>query len=167
MEANGSSFAELALREHLFGAERHTPGPELRAALLELQSGRCLYSGERVTARSSHLDHVMPWARTRLSALGNFALVDARLNGAKSDALLATEPLRLWLKHITVNESSLTQIGVAQRWPTDIPRVLTVAQALYRAARPGTATWSPAGLEPLTVEARNTSLELLAHAGAA
>jgi hypothetical protein len=164
MEANGSSFAELALREHLFGAERHTPGPELRSALFDLQSGRCLYSGNRIDARSGHLDHVMPWSRTRLSALGNFAVVEPRLNGAKSDALLAPAPLGRWLDHLTTNRVALTEIGATGQWPTDLPRVLTVSRALYRAARPGTATWSPSGVEALTADSRTSALRLLDEA---
>lgn len=164
MEANGSSFAELALREHLFGADRHMPGPEVRAALIELQSGRCLYSARPVKRGSAALDHVMPWARTRLSALANFAVAEPAVNGSKSDALLAVEPLERWVAHLRENSHDIDEIGARADWPSDIPRVLAVAHALYRAARPGAATWSVTGIAPLTLEARQQSLDLLAGA---
>ena len=165
MRANGASFAELALREHLFGAQRHSPSAEIRAALSDLQHGRCLYSGQVLTqASTTALDHVMPWARTRLSALANFAVVDARLNSSKSDALLAPEPLRLWVDHLDRHGSHIAEIGDRYEWPTELGRVRQVAHALYRAARPGAATWSVDGLQPLTDGDRRRALDLLGAA---
>lgn len=162
MQANGASYAELALREHLFGAQRHTPGPQIRAALLDLQDGRCLYTGRPLSvATGTALDHAMPWARTRLSVLANFVVADPQINAAKSDALLAPEPLERWLQHLSQHAEALAHLGATSSWPTDTPRVRIVARALYRAARPGTACWSLDGVRALSARDRERALHLL------
>jgi hypothetical protein len=143
------SPVEMAIEKHLFGAEREMPSAALRSELVLLQHGRCLYTGEPLAGGvTPELDHVIPWSRVRISALGNFAVTTKQTNSAKSDLLLACTPLRRWIEHITGHEAQLAALAGSTGWPEGVKDAMAVARAVYRSAGRGGVLWSPEGARP-------------------
>lgn len=137
------------LAEHLFGFERHMPPVALRVGLWEAQAGRCLYTGSELpkptVGRATSLDHVVPWARVRVSVVENFVLTTAPANSAKSSLLLAPSLIRRWVDYVGDHGHALRGLAGTFGWPADIGRVAAVAAALYERAGDGTATWAGPG----------------------
>ncbi len=134
---------EVPLAEHLFGFERHMPPVLLRQQLWQLQAGRCLYTGVELDAPS--LDHVVPWARVRVSAIENFVLTTKPINSAKGSLLLAPSLMTRWCEYVRTHRRQLRDTATAHGWPFDLQRVADVAAALYDAAADGTGTWAGPG----------------------
>lgn len=153
--------------EHLFGASRHMPPIAMRRDLWKIQDGRCIYTDGPVgdPARSgsrASLDHVVPWARVRLSAAENFLVTATATNSAKQAILLAPELLDRWVKHLKSTHEEIASIAGRYGWPSDLQRVAAVAIAQYRHARPASPVWrGAAGVDALMEDGRTAALELL------
>jgi 5-methylcytosine-specific restriction endonuclease McrA len=114
-----------ALREHLFGIDRIRLRAVVRP-LLVLQSGRCFYSGVRITERTAEVDHVLPWSLTRNNSVGNLVLASKRANLAKGDRLPTAEEVKRWIE-----------------------RSRDCAEELARIAEEANLEWRPEGLTRL------------------
>lgn len=150
------------LTEHLFGAQRQMPGPALRRELAALQGGVCVYTGRTLPDNGAPLDHVVPWARVRLSTLGNLVATTRTVNSAKRDLLPAAEPLARWVEHLQRRHDGLAALAQEFSWPADPAQTLDVATRLYRGLRPGAVLWSPAGTHPATHEELRNIARVLA-----
>ncbi len=137
------------LRMHLFGSDREMPGEDIRVELREIQRGVCLYT-QRPLHQSAPVDHVLPWARVRISALGNFLLTDGATNSRKKDLLLAYKPVDRWLNYMEMQRGALHSIAVAHGWPFEMEHVVRSARALYGALQPGAVLWSAEGTHSAT-----------------
>ncbi|MBL8604924.1 MAG: hypothetical protein JNK72_23555 [Myxococcales bacterium] len=140
---------EPQLRAHLFGATREMPGAAMRKAMAEMQDGRCLYTG-RPLRDDAPVDHVLPWARVRVSTLGNFLMTDRQTNTRKRDLLLGEAPLTRWLAHLDARRSGLDALARAHDWPFERDAVVQRALALYRGLAPGAVLWSAEGSHTAT-----------------
>ena len=140
---------EDELAKHLFGAERHMPPVALRLGLWEAQDKKCLYTRTPLpvptAAAVSSLDHVVPWARVRVSAVENFVLTTKQVNSAKSSLLLAPALVRRWCEHVGEHGDTMRRLATEHGWPMDLKRVTAVAATLYRRASDGIATWAGPG----------------------
>lgn len=159
---------EDQLAEHLFGAERHMPPVPMRHDLWTVQQGKCLYTDSAVEdpagagTRASSVDHVVPWARVRLSAAENFLITANLTNSAKSDVLLAPELLSRWVNHLSTQQEAIATVAKDYGWPSNLSRVARVASAQYRHASPTIPVWrGQPGLDALGEEGRVRSLEIL------
>ena len=99
-----------ALREHLFGIDRIRLRAVVRP-LLVLQSGRCFYSGVRITERTAEVDHVLPWSLTRNNSVGNLVLASKRANLAKGDQLPTAEEVKRWIERNRNHSDELKRIA--------------------------------------------------------
>jgi hypothetical protein len=113
----------------------------VRRGLLDAQGGLCLYTGKALAA-SAAVDHVLPWARVKISTLGNFLLTDGSTNSRKRDLLLARGPVEQWLNHMTKKKAALEALEKFHNWPFEMASVVRSARALYGAVAPGTVLWS-------------------------
>lgn len=164
--------SELDLSSHLFGVERDMPGPTIRNQLLQLQSGKCIYTGDQLRELPSDafrrprairlaLDHAVPWARHRVSALENFVVTSQKVNAVKRDSLLGQSPLARWLEYLELNSSGFRQVSVAHDWPSDIHRVLLAMRAVTARSPLGTNVWDGESTIPLTQDLRTRCMALL------
>lgn len=164
----GTSVADQ-IDEHLFGASRHMPPVAMRHDLWIIQDGRCLYTGGSVgdPARSgsrASLDHVVPWARVRLSAAENFLVTATATNSAKNAVLLAPDLLNRWVEHLKRNNEEIASVARQYGWPSDLEGLAAVAIAQYRHSRPASPAWrGVAGVEALSERGRTRALELLTN----
>jgi hypothetical protein len=129
---NGPTIAD-----HLFGGERRMPPPSFRKRLVELQSGRCLWSGQKLTSEA-HADHIVPWARARLSIAENFAMTTPEVNVTKTQMLIGPRMIQRWVAHLTDNRADIAEAAVEANYEADIDRVLSVSKALIARAPLGT-----------------------------
>jgi hypothetical protein len=169
-DANRKSLGtpvEDQIGEHLFGTMRHMPPLAMRHDLWMIQRGRCLYTGLPVgdpadKGNRASVDHVVPWARVRLSAAENFLITATATNSAKRAVLLAPEMLIRWVEHLTTRQEAIANVAGCYGWPSDLPRVAAVAIAQYRHASPASPVWRGVdGVDALGEEGRATALELL------
>jgi 5-methylcytosine-specific restriction endonuclease McrA len=100
-----------ALREHLFGIDRIRLRAVVRP-LLVLQSGRCFYSGVRITERTAEVDHVLPWSLTRNNSVGNLVLASKRANLAKGDRLPTADEAKRWAGRNHTHCQALRQLAM-------------------------------------------------------
>lgn len=128
------------LADFLFGPQRESL-TKARAALADLQSGKCFYCS-RPVAGPGEVDHFIPWSRYPRNLVHNLVLADRRCNSAKSDALAGTEHWRRWLSHTQTNDRYLAAIGAANALPTDLDAAMHVASWCYsEAQRVGMELW--------------------------
>ena len=165
--ASLGTSVEDQISEHLFGAMRHMPPVAMRHDLWLIQDRRCLYTnlavGDPAQKRSlASVDHVVPWARVRLSAAENFLITATATNLAKRDVLLAPELLVRWVEHLMTHREAIASAARRYGWPSDLLRVATVASAQYRHASPASAVYrGPAGVDALGEQGQARVLELL------
>jgi hypothetical protein len=158
---------EDQIAEHLFGADRHMPSMAMRRDLWVIQGGCCLYTGLPVGDPSMRqdrvsLDHVVPWSRVRLSMAENFVVTTSSTNSAKSALLLGPLLLSRWLEYLVSNGDAIAAAAASHGWPSDMQRVVSVAEAQYRYARPATPVWCGVdGVDSLGVAQRDSAVELL------
>ncbi len=169
-EANKISVGksvEDAVSEFLFGKTRQMPPSSVRRELWELQGGRCLYTGSAISDPSrsnsgSSLDHVIPWKRTRLSAIQNFVITGKQINSSKGAILLAPSTLSCWANYLMDNQSAIAIIAAQAGWCSDLARVTTVALSQYRHAAPATPVWDPMfGVRVLSAQGRSVAIQTL------
>jgi hypothetical protein len=122
----------------LFGADRaavHTLAP----ALLDLQHGRCFYSGRAIDAATAHVDHFIPWAKFPIDSPANLVLASSSANLQKSDHLAALPHVEHWRERNADQRQELAELGALA---DDDARVLSIARFTYaQAARIGTLGW--------------------------
>lgn len=135
----GVATEEDRLRAHLFGTDRVAFPPPLRAALHDLQDGRCFYCGDRLPVRSQ-IDHFLAWSRWPNDAIENLVLAD-RCNGDKSDHLAETAHLARWTNRLRRQRADLADAAAASRWPSEPGRSLALVQTTYGHLAPGTPLW--------------------------
>jgi len=136
---NGIDVENDRLHAHLFGSERVTFPPALRAGLAELQGGACFYCGDRLTARTQ-IDHFIPWSRWPNDAIENLVLADA-CNGHKRDHLAADVHVQRWSARMTERSSELQAAAVSAHWPAEADRTLAMARSTYAHLPDGTPLW--------------------------
>lgn len=158
---------EDQIAEHLFGADRHMPSMAMRRDLWVIQGKCCLYTGLPVGDPSERknrvsLDHVVPWSRVRLSVAENFVVTTGRTNSVKRALLLGPLLLSRWLEYLVSNGDAIAAAATSHGWPSDVQRILSVAEAQYRYARPATPVWCGAdGVNSLGAAQRAAALEML------
>jgi 5-methylcytosine-specific restriction endonuclease McrA len=116
------------LRSFMFGEDR-TSLAAPRAALMDLQEGRCFYC-----AQSMHrvdVDHFIPWRRYPLDLGHNYVLTHASCNGKKSDVLAAEEHLQRWVERNRTLDTQLRSAFDGLAIPHDLSATLRVATWAY------------------------------------
>lgn len=141
----------LSVHEHLFGVDRSMPGPELRQDLIEVQGGRCLWSGALLGGPRTPVDHVIPWSRQRLSVLENFAMTTSTVNSSKGNLLLGPLMVDRWTEHQGSAGPQLAALAERHGWASDLGRTVRTAQAQYRSVPPTVGVWDGVsiGVRPL------------------
>jgi hypothetical protein len=153
-----------SVHEHLFGADRSMPDRSLRAALVEVQGGRCLWSGRRLLAApGTPVDHVIPWSRLRLSVVENLTMTTSAVNSSKSNLLLGPAMVERWLSHLEDRGTDLRTVAAEHGWASDGARSIGTARAQYRAVPASIGVWDgpDTGVRPLGDRGRATILSLL------
>ncbi|WP_068156351.1 HNH endonuclease domain-containing protein [Rhodococcus phenolicus] len=122
----------------LFGAD-HTALRALVDPLRDLQSGRCFYCDDRLTAEV-HIDHVVPWSMIPIDGVANLVAADTRCNLDKS----ASIPIR---EHVTraLERESLSDVSALTRIPVLHKRTVSAAQGVYAALPAGSILWRSSG----------------------
>lgn len=147
---------------HLFGRERVMPPPKMRERLIQIQDGRCIFTGEPIAANGGSLDHVMPWSRVRLSQIENFVMTTRSVNSTKSDSLLAPAAVERWVRHIHSNSEEIRACARDHNWPTGIDSVRQVAHRIYAVLDASTGVWDiERGIQPLGDDGKSEVLALL------
>lgn len=163
---------EDSIAEHLFGAERHMPPVAMRRDLWLLQQRRCLYTGAAVgdpaeVKSGASVDHVVPWARVRLSTAENFLITSASTNSLKRALPLAPELLGRWVGYLEDQGDEIAAVAAQYGWPSDLRRVASVAAAQYKHARLESPVWcGREGIKVLGENGRAKALTLLNRVGA-
>jgi 5-methylcytosine-specific restriction endonuclease McrA len=124
------------LEVFLFGSNR-TGVHALAEPLLDLQKGRCFYTG-RPMKDTVHVDHFIPWSKYPLDSPFNLVAASSTANLKKSDHLAALPHLQRWHRRNADQRSALAEIGRAD----EFRRSLDIACFTYgTAARLGTMGW--------------------------
>jgi len=152
---------------HLFGREREMPSLFVRRQLWELQSKRCLYTGDVLNdpaqkSKQVALDHVVPWSISKLSQIENFVITSSQTNSTKSNLLIAPVMLTKWSEYVIQNRTQLIEISHSSNWPSDLKQVCDVALALYTHMSESTPVWnSKGGYEPLGLYGQSQAIDCL------
>lgn len=126
------------LDQFLFGVDRSAVHA-LAPALIEIQKGRCFYTGSKLEAGRIHVDHFVPWAKFPLSSPFNLVAASGTANMQKSDHLAALPHLHRWQERNATHGRDLTDLGAPG---DDGRRALSIARYSYSAAsRVGTLGW--------------------------
>lgn len=119
------------LERFLFGTDRaalhHLADP-----LLELQSGRCFYSGRPLTVEQAHVDHFVPWSKYPLNSPFNLVVASSAVNLQKSDHLAALPHLERWRRRLHTHRDDLLSLGANAN---DLDRSVEVARFAYGQAQ--------------------------------
>ena len=141
---------DFDIHEHLFGRDRMMPPDSIRVGLAKLQGGRCILTGRQIRRDNSSLDHVIPWSRTRLSAIENFIITTSSVNSSKSDSLLGPDLIDRWLGYLDDKSEQIVELADANNWPTDSDRVSSIALHIYEVLDPAVGVWQgDDGVQPL------------------
>lgn len=147
---NAGVFADTDdLAEHLFGTRR-ADLDVVRSPLLDLQRGRCFYCADPLRAGEAHVDHVLPWSRTGLDALGNLVVADPLCNAAKSDVL----PVGRHVRHALDRVPDLVAVAAGTGWPVEAERVRRTASGLIAFAPDGVRLWEAGACTGSSTNAR-------------
>ena len=114
----------------------------LRLSLLELQDGRCFYTGRPLRPADADVDHFVPWSRSPLNAIENLVVADRRANNSKRGHLAAAHLVARWRDRNEESVAELATIATANRWQSGPSQALGVARALYFALKPTNLLWS-------------------------
>jgi hypothetical protein len=160
---NKDAFHGNDLYTHLFDPARTMPSSSIRKQLVDLQDGRCIYSGAELENSGSRnsLDHVVPWSRMKISTLENFIVTTDSLNGSKSDSLPSPTNIERWLRHTSKKSKGFELIAKTYGWPSDIQRVRAGLSRLYEVSTLGTPVWDGSSVLGLNNEVRAHALRLL------
>ena len=126
------------LESFLFGADR-LGAVRLRVALLDLQDGRCFYTGARIAkVADAQVDHFLPWARHPSDAIENLVVASTAANAAK---LAAPVHVARWRHRLEEQANLLAAVAATNRWPTQPAPTLGVARAVYLRLHNGVPLW--------------------------
>lgn len=145
---NRINLEDERLHDHLFGTERALFPAALRAALTDLQGGRCFYCREPLPNRAQ-VDHFIPWSRWPNDAVENLVVADA-CNTYKRDYLPALVHVDAWARRFSAGGNELAALATAARWQSEPARSLALARSCYAHLPAGTPLW--AGREHFTVD---------------
>lgn len=110
------------LMSFMFDQERSSLEP-CRAALAEIQRGRCFYCEKNIKGAGA-VDHFVPWARYPADLGHNFVLADSGCNNQKSDRLAAEKHLEAWVQRNAEHEATLDEVlketGLASSLQTSV-----------------------------------------------
>lgn len=134
---------EVFLQDHLFGSTRDMPPQTIRGLLRDIQAGACFYSG--VPLAGAHVDHVIPWARVRLSTIENFALSTSAANLSKTSLMLGADQIDRWRRHLDDHAGSLAEIHERFGWHSDMELTMEVAGGVYERLPDGAVLWEGIG----------------------
>ncbi len=124
-----------------FGADR-LGAVRLRVALLDLQDGRCFYTGARIAkAADAQVDHFLPWARHPSDAIENLVVASTAANAAKLAHLAAPIHVANWRQRLHEQADLLATVAAANSWPTQPTPTLGVAPAVYLRLQDGVPLW--------------------------
>lgn len=138
---NGIPMTNVALEEHLFGAERVRFPTELRRGVEELQGGRCFYGGDGL-GRGWEVDHFIPWAVVPNDAVENLVGASRGRNNLKRELLPALDHLERWGESLADRTELGTRLaGAGVDVSVDALRSLGVARYAYGLLRPGMPVW--------------------------
>ena len=163
---NNLSNGVSSVRGYLFGnRDRQMPSNRLQRRLLELQSGRCIYTGEPVGI--SQVDHTVPWSRVRLSVIENFTVTNASTNLQKLDHILGPTALQKWLEYHETTHKSLEAAALEFRWPTDMHLTRNVLMRQYESAATRCLQWDPIGVSTASADDIKTCMAMLRNKASA
>ncbi len=118
------------LEAFLFGSDR-TALHHLAGALVDLQGGRCFYTGRRLDAAQAHVDHFIPWAKYPMNSPFNLVAAATSVNLQKSDHIAAVPHLERWRQRNEDHERDLVGLGALA---DDQARTLAIAAFSYSQA---------------------------------
>lgn len=119
------------LESFMFGASR-TETRGLRAALFEIQGGRCFYQPRRrLDVKTAHIDHFIPWAKYPCDAVANLVLASPRANADKKDHLAAAAYLGRWRNRNEAHGDRLAAVAGAASVEVGTSAVERVAAWAY------------------------------------
>lgn len=147
---------------HLFGHDRIMPPPKMRERLVQIQQGRCIFTGASLPAAGGSLDHVVPWSRARLSQVENFLMTTRSVNSTKSDSMLGPVAIERWLRHLDANSEAIRDCAHEYNWPSSLDSVRHVALHMYEALDATTGVWDfDRGIQPLGHDGKQRVIALL------
>jgi len=155
---NNLGLMEDDLHRHLFGAERVSFPPRLRADLARLQDGACFYCGEPIS--TSAVDHFLPWSRWPNDAVENLVIAHPSCNIHKSDHVPGPSSLARWADRMRNQGASLASLAAQAHWRSDPERTTSLARSLYAHIPEGAPLWD--GRNVVTGARRSELLGLLA-----
>lgn len=118
------------LESFLFGSDR-TALHQVAPALLDLQGGRCFYTGRRLEPAQAHVDHFIPWAKYPMNSPFNLVVASTSVNLQKSDHIAAVPHLERWRRR---NEHRIRDLLSIGGLADDQTRTLAVARFTYAQA---------------------------------
>lgn len=140
-QLNKVAPVEEGLHHHLFGTPRIAPSKMLRDGLIDLQSGRCFYCGDRFVGMTQ-VDHFIPRVRCGIDAVENLVLADRTCNGDKSDLLPAPSFVGKWADRNLRDSSTLLMIAEMSNTDSDVLGTMAVARSIYsHLPSSGTPLW--------------------------
>jgi hypothetical protein len=144
------------LESFMFGSTRADLGG-VKAALFELQEGRCFYRPHvELDPDTAQVDHFIPWAKYPCDVVANFVLTSPTANSQKRDHLANTRHLESWCDRNRSHQSVLSAIAAGNRFDTGAGAISPIAAWAYTAheAIGGLAWDASEGLVPLDSEWR-------------
>jgi hypothetical protein len=151
--------SEETVYNYLFGSERIMPPVEIRSVYLEIQQAKCMWTGEAIDL-AADADHVIPWARRRLSTIQNFVLSPSHVNSSKSATLLAPDLAVKWLQWLVEVNPQLEAAAAKYGFDSNLSRTIAYVKSVYFGATTGSPIWSgPQHIDVLTDEGRSKVIE--------
>jgi hypothetical protein len=139
------------LESFMFGSTRADLGG-VKAALLELQEGRCFYRPNvYLDPATAQVDHFIPWAKYPCDVVTNLVLTSPTANAQKSDHLANTRHLARWCDRNRTHSQMLAGIAAENRFESATGTIKQIAAWAYGAhAAIGGLAWDASeGLVPL------------------
>jgi 5-methylcytosine-specific restriction endonuclease McrA len=114
----------------LFGQERASLDA-YRPILMDVQHGICLYCRKGL-AKTTQVDHFIPWSRYPADLGHNFVLAHNECNNAKSDYLAAEGHLAAWTERNQLHQEELQSRLQEAALPCDGPASIQIARWVYQ-----------------------------------
>lgn len=136
-ENNDRLAADRGLEAFLFGASR-TSVSAYAARFYDLQSGRCFYTGKKLSSpKSGEVDHFIPWSRYPLDSPFNLVLAERAVNNSLRDKLKPQDWRDRWLARNSSDFAALTasEPNGFGALPEDAGTVKAVCDWIYAAVR--------------------------------
>lgn len=130
--------------DFLFKSERVMPSKAMQSEILDLQEGRCLWTGEPLQ-NSGTADHVVPWSRLHLTVAENFVIVGRSTNSSKGALPLSPRLLERYLQWMGTREQELRRVGSTYNFPNDLESVISSLSGIYNSRFENTPLWNGPG----------------------